>query len=99
MSNDIALWRRGDAYPANWPQWLREADIEWARVEVKDGSGVVVWHDGVWHDGRWHDGEWFDGRWYGGSWHAGVWYGGHWHDGVQWRTDGPPAAGDLEART
>lgn len=50
MTTTITRWERGDEYPESWPQWLRDADIEWCRVEIADG-GVVVWHDGVWHGG------------------------------------------------
>lgn len=96
MSNesiDIPIWRRGDAYPEEWPQWLRDADIEWCQVEVtKDGR--VEWYDGVWGDGKWYDGKWHDGIWLGGFWHSGhwrtgVWCNGHWYGGTwcggEWR--------------
>src|SRR5690606_35685596 len=98
MTTTIALlWRRGDAYPENWPQWLREADIEWCRVEISE-DGRVVWYDGVWNDGYWRGGTWHDGYWRGGTWYGGLWYGGLWRDGVwhddgTWRTDGPPRSG------
>lgn len=84
-NNNIVFWRRGDSYPESWPQWLREANVEWCQVEVKD-DGVVVWHDGVWRSGCWHKGVWRNGVWYGGEWcsgiwHAGEWRKGYWHDG------------------
>lgn len=93
-NNDIPIWRRGDAYPDDWPEWLRAADIEWCRVEIEEG-GKVAWHDGIWCDGTWHNGdwragtwrygEWHDGFWYDGVWCDGIWYDGEWHGG-EWRT-------------
>lgn len=79
------VWRRGDSYPADWPQWLRNADIEWCRVEI-DGDSPDVWRDGhvIWRDGSWRGGVviWHDGIWRGGIWRNGVWHDGQWHDGV-----------------
>jgi|SRR5690554_3175145 len=75
------VWRRGDSYPADWPEWLRSADIEWCQVEIAEG-GKVVWHDGIWNDGAWLDGVWCDGIWYDGGWHGGEWRGGAWCDGI-----------------
>ena|SRR5690554_1050684 len=94
MSNentDIITWYRGDSYPANWPQWLRDADIEWCEVEISESGRVCwlsgewhngEWHGDVWHRGVWHDGVWRGGSWYGGIWYYGGWYGGVWHDGT-----------------
>lgn len=101
------VWRRGDAYPEDWPQWLRDADIEWCRVEISECGRVCwlsgEWHGGEWHGGTWHVGDWCGGdwrggvwcggRWHGGTWHNGTWFDGRWHDGKAWRTDGPPKSG------
>lgn len=107
------VWRRGDSYPADWPEWLRAAGIGWCRVEITEGGGVVwhsgTWRDGEWHGGTWHSGEWCGGTWYDGEWHDGEWYGGHWrngtwhegewYDGEEWRTGGPPVPlGEKPAR-
>src|SRR5690606_17253049 len=69
-NNDIPIWRQGDPYPDDWPQWLRDADIEWCQVEVTK-AGRVVWRAGIWLGGEWHD-----GHWYSGVWHDGVWRDG-----------------------
>src|SRR5690625_352120 len=93
------IWRRGDAYPEEWPQWLRDADIEWCRVEISEDGGVVwhggIWLSGDWHGGVWRDGEWRSGHWRSGHWYDGTWRGGSWYDddGKAWRTDGPPGRG------
>lgn len=91
------VWRRGDSYPAEWPYWLRAADIEWCRVEITENGGVVwlggEWRGGGWHGGTWHGGIWHGGVWYYGVWHDGTWFAGQWHDGKAWRTDGPPGSG------
>ena len=81
------MWRRGDAIPADWPEWLKEARIGWCEVEIKNGT--VTWHggewfDGIWFDGVWRGGVWRGGTWLDGTWHSGVWLGGMWFDG-EWR--------------
>ena len=90
----LSIWRRGDVYPEEWPQWLRSADIKWCRVEIEEG-GRVIWHDGVWSNGFWCNGTWYDGTWCAGSWCRGLWISGEWrdgewYDGEEWRDDGPP---------
>lgn len=82
-NNNIPIWRRGDSYPDDWPQWLRDADIEWCRVEIME-DGWVLWHDGTWHDGIWGGGFWHSGHWRTGVWCNGHWYGGTWCGG-EWR--------------
>ena len=62
------------------PDWLREADIEDAVVEVED-DGNVKWYDGKWHNGIRHNGAWQDGIWYDGKWYGSVWQNGVWHRG------------------
>lgn len=98
----ITLWHRGYAHPDNWPEWLREADIDFCCVEIADG-GTVIWHSGVWlagdwHGGIWRAGVWLDGRWHNGVWLDGSWYGGSWIDGGGvWHSGGPPVYRDEEA--
>lgn len=71
---------------SNWPQWLKDAKIEDARVDIRYGR--VIWHDGIWLGGDWlggdwYNGDWHSGRWLGGAWHSGVWRGGIWRDGIR----------------
>ena len=65
------------------PDWLREADIEDAAVEV-DYNGNVKWYDGKWHNGDFRIGVWYNGEWYSGIWQNGVWHGGKFIMGKIW---------------
>jgi hypothetical protein len=80
------MWKRGDPYPENWHQWLKEADIEWCDVEIRDGYRVVWnngnWQGGIWRNGTWVNGVWQGGNWYNGTWNNGVWHDGNWYDGI-----------------
>lgn len=42
--NTMNTWKKGEVKPANWPQWLKEVDIEWCRVAIIDS--IITWHDG-----------------------------------------------------
>ena len=69
----------------NPPQWLLDADTNFANVEIIDGIvhwNGGVWKDGIWHNGVWKDGTWLDGVWYDGIWENGTWYGGTWQNGI-----------------
>jgi hypothetical protein len=68
--------------PKNAPEWLRDADIENPRVEMK--GDLVVWHGGEFRGGEFRGGAWRGGEWFGGEWFGGEWFGGEWHRGV-WR--------------
>ncbi|MDT8329019.1 MAG: hypothetical protein RQ750_16865 [Roseovarius sp.] len=65
-----------------WPDWLKVADTEGARVEIVDGR--VIWRGGTWYGGTWYGGTWHGGIWRGGDWHGGIWRGGIWRGGI-WR--------------
>lgn len=80
----MSIWKKGDTKPANWPQWLKDADIDWCKVDIIDGAVIWrkgKWRHGVWHGGRWDSGEWCGGTWIWGVWHDGVWGGGEWLGG------------------
>ena len=64
----------------NPPQWLLDADTNFANVEIIDG--IVHWNGGVWRDGVWEDGIWHSGFFEGGTWKNGVWYDGIWENGT-----------------
>ncbi|MGL5934569.1 MAG: hypothetical protein ACRCZI_02985 [Cetobacterium sp.] len=64
----------------DWPEWLQEASISDADVEIC--RGVVIWKGGVWKDGTWKGGVWQGGIWQGGVWKDGTWKGGVWKDGT-----------------
>ena len=61
------------------PQWLLDADTNFADVEIIDG--IVHWNGGVWRDGIWHNGVWKDGIWANGVWKDGYWFKGSWYKG------------------
>ena len=63
------------------PDWLKEADIEDAHVEI-NSYGNVIWYNGDWHGGRWYDGIWYNGIWYNGKWDNGLWQNGKWMVGI-----------------
>lgn len=67
--------------PENAPQWLRDADIKYPKVEII--NGLVIWHNGLWHNGLWHNGVWYGGEWRGGKWCGGKWCGGIWCGGEE----------------
>lgn len=87
------------------PQWLREADIEDAVIELCDGQ--LIWHSGGWGEGKLRDGtwlgdlrqyygdawlgfiEWRDGEWPDGTWYDGTWYDGLWNGGLRYIKENP----------
>jgi len=80
------IYKKGDAKPSDWPQWLCDADIEWCDVRI-DYGGNVMWLDGHWLGGTWSSGEWLSGNWRsgvwrGGNWRSGIWRGGEWSGGT-----------------
>lgn len=81
----MTRWSKGDAYPSDWPQWLRDADIEWCDVDVAPSG--VIWHGGAWYGGKWYAGTWYGGEWRGGVWHGGDWRGGEWRCRLDGRGD------------
>ena len=61
------------------PQWLLDADTNFADVEIIDG--IVHWNGGVWKEGVWQNGVWKDGIWANGVWKDGYWFKGSWYEG------------------
>ena len=78
------------------PDWLKNADIEDAVVEIDINGNVIwrngvwksggwlgdIWSDGIWHTGEWYNGAWYNGKWYDGERYNGKWYDGEWFDGI-----------------
>ena len=65
--------------------WLIDAEIENARIELfKDSGGNVtlIWNAGTWISGTWEYGVFRGGEWRFGTWNNGVWYNGVWKNGT-----------------